>query len=995
MMTKISILFAALIWWSVPSQAVVVHSVCPSGCDYPDPGAAEAALPSIVPTWPVLNDTYIFEWQAGQSFQTTVGLPYINNGQAYFACEETQGSAVLSCPQITDPVSSVTVAASMPVRGPGVPSGVTVSSVSGSGPYTVTLSSSPSPPSPLCTLSAGSETCTQTVTLYFGSAHWIVHRSNECYTFPTGTRAGAVHTTTGTGVYTGMAKLIAPAVTLAVAENSPGASYHRFECLEIASNTTPGNEPFYIVALYYQPAGSPGAIEHQISDLVHHIVFDRDYIHHYVENYANSRLYNSVAADSAYLEITNSTLMTFHTTVEGHAYSGVTTRGPIYLRNNEFETSQSGTLFGGGTPGIGGVKATGAQFLGNYYYRPWAWRVTSGTALPTNTFFPSTCMYDSNGGESYMDATNGHWYLCVSGTWTDQGVGTTPVPYYCNGGSPCTPTASTDLVCTSTASSATLTCNDTTGVQVGMIITGTPLAGATVSQVVNGTTLTTSIPALISETMSLNFTTTAAASNGITLYCTIGCSIDKTLWECKNCFGPVLDGNWLQNSWQPTLLGQGGQCSLLNQADNDNSGQYFVPDEVESYAKFTNNRCDSASTGFITGSVGGNYSHVDRGLQVKNNLFTNIGLAQITGPGLVGVTESSQMFSLGLYDNTAFDHNTMLLNSSVNKGSMGAGAWYCGYGSMANYFISWTNSITNSGNGVWESYCGTTTVQASASPGATVLNLTSQGYAWDILAGMTVSGTGIPAGTIVTNVSSNPGPGPCWATCSVTISNATTSALSPAYVTFGAPSPWNNLQFNPYALYYTAPTSNFSGDIIITNQFPCVPNGDSGNCGQYQFSSAPAVPSPPINLCNGCQFPTSMPSVFQSYPTNLAVSSTYQGTGYLGTDPGADIPVVTWSTQGAVSGAPNPYLDFRVRSLSVTSTTATYYYTAPDTGACTLNVANNSAYTSPAYSSSDSGGNPDRSVTVTGLSPNTRYWYKLVCGALNYRRSDVFITETP
>jgi hypothetical protein len=270
------------------------------------------------------------------------------------------------------------------------------------------------------------------------------------------------------------------------------------------------------------------------------------------------------------------------------------------------------------------------------------------------------------------------------------------------------------------------------------------------------------------------------------------------------------------------------------------------------------------------------------------------------------------MLAIGLYADTAFDHNTMLLDGSVNKGSMGSGSWYCGTGTPN--FISWTNSILNSGNGVWQAYC---------------------------------------------------------------------------------PNNYYGNGFNPYALYYQAPTSNFSGDIIITNQSPCYPSGGSGNCGQYQFATAPSVPNPPANLCNGCQFPTSMSSVFQSYPANLAVSSTYQGKGYLGSDPGADIPVVNWSTQGAVSGAPNPYLDFRVRSLLVTGTTATYYYTAPDTGACTLSIANNSGYNSPVYNSSDSGGNPDRSVMVTGLSPNTRYWYKLVCGASNYRRSDVFITEGP
>src|SRR5580658_8447574 len=61
-------LFLAAVICGLPCRAIVVHTVCPSGCDYPDPESAELSLPS------VLNDTYVFAWQAGQTFTTALTI---------------------------------------------------------------------------------------------------------------------------------------------------------------------------------------------------------------------------------------------------------------------------------------------------------------------------------------------------------------------------------------------------------------------------------------------------------------------------------------------------------------------------------------------------------------------------------------------------------------------------------------------------------------------------------------------------------------------------------------------------------------------------------------------------------------------------------------------------------------------------------------------------------------------------------------------------------
>jgi hypothetical protein len=899
MMTKISVLFAAFIWAAVPSQAVVIHSVCPSGCDYPDPGTAEAALPSIVPTWPVLNDTYIFNWEAGQVFTETLYLYGAQNAQAYFVCTANSSNANLSCPKITDPLSSVTVTSGMTVTGwTGLASGTTVSSVSGTGPYTVTLSSAPTlatgycstgaPPCQTCTAVGN---CTQLVTLLFGTAHWIIHRSSQSCAAP-GTRAGKPNTTLGPGGTitppTGMAAIVTPSGrTPAIISGTTGISYHRFECIEAAESTATNQQVYQVVALAYQPAGSPGFVANQYSKLSHHNVLNQVYLHDYLDP-VSSNFAHSLWADSAYLEVTNSTLMAFHRDTESHAIAGTNWAGPLYFRNNEFETSQIGTIFGGGGEPLGGSRATGVQILGNYYYTPWLWRVTSGTANPANTFSPSTCMYDSNGGESFINATSGHWWLCVGGTWTDQGVGTPSQPY-CQTAA-CTAGGATNLVCSAVMGSTTVTCPDTTGIASGMYLWGpghafyTNESGVSVQTVSSGS-FTTNVAANSTTTGIVQFIAPSVLGAAVTPYCPAGCSIDKNHWECKDCFGVWSDGNVIQNAWQPAMLSQYGQCMLFNQVDS--------PFDVESYLTFTNNSCDSNAVGLIIGANGAaSWNHISASVVFRNNLLTNIGLPQLTGETYNNATT----ININNYLHTVWDHNTLLLNTSI-FGQMGHGWLTCF--SVPNRDLAWSSNVANVGYASWYDDCG------SLGDGATVLR-------------------------------------------------------------------------TDYA------TSDFGHSVIINNQTGACSPGGSGNCGQTVWSTAP---------CNGCSYPTSFASTFQSYPSNLAVSSPYQGTGYLGTDPGADIQVVNWSTQGAASGAPNPYLDFRVRSLSVSGTTAVYYYTAPDTGACTLSIAINSGYISPVYNSSDGGGNPDRSVTVTGLSPHTRYWYKFVCGASNYRRSDVFFTE--
>jgi hypothetical protein len=185
------------------------------------------------------------------------------------------------------------------------------------------------------------------------------------------------------------------------------------------------------------------------------------------------------------------------------------------------------------------------------------------------------------------------------------------------------------------------------------------------------------------------------------------------------------------------------------------------------------------------------------------------------------------------------------------------------------------------------------------------------------------------------------------------------------------------------AIPFDYPQANIQSSIVITTQTAFCNPGGSGNCGQTEWTGA----------CLNCFYQTSFASVFQNYPSNLAVNATYAKKGTLGTDPGVNLVGLKQSTQGTLAGTANPALNFRVRSMLVRDGGADFTYTAPDTGACTLTVSEDSGGGSLVYSASDGGGNPDRSVTVPGLGGRTRYWWNMVCGASEYRLDGAFITR--
>jgi hypothetical protein len=116
----------------------------------------------------------------------------------------------------------------------------------------------------------------------------------------------------------------------------------------------------------------------------------------------------------------------------------------------------------------------------------------------------------------------------------------------------------------------------------------------------------------------------------------------------------------------------------------------------------------------------------------------------------------------------------------------------------------------------------------------------------------------------------------------------------------------------------------------------------------------------------------------------LASYTKCHNAGTDGSDIGANIDLINWATATAVSGAENQFFHFTLKPPILSHAGAMLNHTAPSTAACTTVVSSNPDYSSPVSSVTDGGGDPSRSMTLTGLAPNTLLYQKVTCGNSKY-----------
>ncbi len=190
----------------------------------------------------------------------------------------------------------------------------------------------------------------------------------------------------------------------------------------IAIKLTGSQDTTTIVQLFAIGAICGCDTDQQIAYLPHHLIFDQVVIQGLNRDQAS--FHNCIVPNTGFLMITNSWIgdcFNGGPNGEAHGLAIWNAQGPFYFRNNTISGSQIDSLIGGANPSVPGLVPQGYVNLGNHFYRPWLWRVRTKTTNPSGT-----CGYDANGGEAWNNISSGHWWLCVTGTWADQGMGTSP-----------------------------------------------------------------------------------------------------------------------------------------------------------------------------------------------------------------------------------------------------------------------------------------------------------------------------------------------------------------------------------------------------------------------------------------------------------------------------------------------------------------------------------------------------------------------------------------
>ncbi|MBV8810685.1 MAG: hypothetical protein JO033_18615 [Acidobacteriaceae bacterium] len=423
---------------------------------------------------------------------------------------------------------------------------------------------------------------------------YITIRSAKIYNLPANTRVSPGDPNLATISYTFHAYLTM------FADSTAG--YYRFE--GITFTILQGDAPTNMIQFGRVVAGK--TFDNQPSQLPHDIDFDRCVFSGWA---GLAGPYRAIGANIGRMSVTNSYFTEIKgTNAEAQDIGAWNDIGPFYFRNNHFEASSMETLFGGAQPSMQGVRAKDLTFIGNEFYRPWAWRFRKGSGAPTGS-----CLYDSRGGEWYADNSAGGnlWTCNSSNTWV-------------------TATETAFLAVYPEAGLSSGTTNPSGTCSSGYYKN---TAGPSYWQCVSSAWASITIGPFI-----------AATGQGY---------YQKNHFELKNAERVLVEGNFLHQSWLPTALNQHGAAFLFNQVDNANNKlpPFGEPSAVISNVTVLYNRADQDPWG-ISNGVLGNYFLPIHDVNIHDNLFTNIG----NEPLSLGDAQVIQLGNQGKY---SFEYNTV------------------------------------------------------------------------------------------------------------------------------------------------------------------------------------------------------------------------------------------------------------------------------------------------------------------------------------------------
>jgi hypothetical protein len=190
-------------------------------------------------------------------------------------------------------------------------------------------------------------------------AGWVTLRSSapDAALPPAGTRITPAFASV-------LAKLVTPSSDPAL-RAAPGAHHLRVLGLEIAAAPGPTRN-YGIVEL-----GGGRREQTERSQIPHHIIIDRSYIHGHPR--LNTR--RCVALNSAHSAIIDSYLADCHDRgFDSQAIAGWNGPGPYKIVNNYLEGAGENVMFGGGDPVIRGLVPSDIEIRRNHFHKPMAWK---------------------------------------------------------------------------------------------------------------------------------------------------------------------------------------------------------------------------------------------------------------------------------------------------------------------------------------------------------------------------------------------------------------------------------------------------------------------------------------------------------------------------------------------------------------------------------------------------------------------------------------------
>jgi len=159
-----------------------------------------------------------------------------------------------------------------------------------------------------------------------------------------------------------MARIVTASTNTPVLSTEAGAHHYRFIGIEfgVAKDVAVWN----LIEL-----GT--SLETSLTQLPHHIVIDRCYLH----GGATTEAIRGVALNTAWSAIIDSYLSDFHsTTYDSQAIGAWAGPGPFKIVNNFLSGAGENVMFGGADPKIAGLIPSDIEFRRNHVFKPFSWK---------------------------------------------------------------------------------------------------------------------------------------------------------------------------------------------------------------------------------------------------------------------------------------------------------------------------------------------------------------------------------------------------------------------------------------------------------------------------------------------------------------------------------------------------------------------------------------------------------------------------------------------